>query len=109
MRLIDLELVVTITKKKDIKVIVDNTFSTPYLQKPLKIGCDSVIHSAMKYIGGHGDTVSGIIVGDKDAIGYLKKTTQKDIGGVISPFDAWLLLRGIKTLAIRMDCHCEAC
>lgn len=64
MRLIDLELVVIIVKKKDIKVIIDHTFSTPYLQKPLKIGCDSVIHNAIKYIGGHGGTVSGIVVGD---------------------------------------------
>jgi methionine-gamma-lyase len=107
MKLIDLELVATIAKNKGIKVVVDNTFSTPYLQKPLQIGCDIVIHSATKYIGGHGDVIAGIIVGNQDIINLLKKTTQKDIGGVISPFDAWLLLRGIKTLAVRMDRHCE--
>ncbi|MBO1513033.1 methionine gamma-lyase [Metabacillus bambusae] len=107
MKLIDLELVVRIAKEKGIMVVVDNTFSTPYLQKPLTLGCDISIHSATKYIGGHGDVIAGIIVGNHEIIKQLKKTTQKDIGGVISPFDAWLLLRGIKTLAVRMDRHCE--
>ncbi|MFC0470774.1 methionine gamma-lyase [Halalkalibacter kiskunsagensis] len=107
MKVIDLELVISVAKKKGIKVVVDNTFSTPYLQKPLQLGCDLVIHSATKYIGGHGDVVAGIIVGDEETIRYLKKTTQKDIGGVISPFDAWLLVRGIKTLPVRMDRHCK--
>lgn len=107
MKLIDLELVSKIAKEKNIKVIVDNTFLTPYLQKPLQKGCDIVIHSATKYIGGHGDVIAGIVVGDAETISYLKKTTQKDIGGVISPFDAWLLLRGLKTLGVRMDRHCN--
>ncbi|MBM7604877.1 methionine-gamma-lyase [Metabacillus crassostreae] len=107
MKIIDLELVTKIAKEKGIKVVVDNTFLTPYLQKPLEIGCDLVIHSATKYIGGHGDVIAGIVVGDTDTISYLKKTTQKDIGGVISPFDAWLLLRGLKTLGVRMDRHCK--
>jgi methionine-gamma-lyase len=107
MKVIDLELIVSIAKEKKIIVVVDNTFSTPYLQKPLLLGCDLVIHSATKYIGGHGDVIAGIVVGNKDMIGMLKKSTQKDIGGIISPFDAWLLLRGIKTLAVRMERHCE--
>ncbi|MGM0876013.1 MAG: methionine gamma-lyase [Bacillota bacterium] len=107
MKLIDLELVATIARDKGIMIVVDNTFSTPYLQKPLQLGCDIVIHSATKYIGGHGDVIAGIIVGNYGMISHLKKTTQKNIGGVISPFDAWLLLRGIKTLAVRMDRHCE--
>jgi methionine-gamma-lyase len=107
MKLIDLELVVSIAKEKGIIVVVDNTFLTPYLQNPLPLGCDIVIHSATKYIGGHGDVIAGIVIGNQEMIGILKKTTQKDIGGVISPFDAWLLLRGVKTLAIRMDRHCE--
>ena len=77
-------------------MVVDNTFSTPYLQQPLKLGCDLVIHSATKFIGGHGDVVAGIVVGDKEVISVLRKTTQKDIGGILSPFDAWLLLRGLK-------------
>lgn len=107
MSLIDLDKVVTIAKRRNIKVVVDNTFCTPYLQTPIMIGCDLVIHSGTKYIGGHGDVIAGIVVGDKNTIQILKKTTQKDIGGVISPFDAWLLLRGLKTLAVRMDRHCE--
>jgi len=107
MSLIDLDKVVTIAKERNIKVVVDNTFCTPYLQTPIMIGCDLVIHSGTKYIGGHGDVIAGIVVGDKNTIHTLKKTTQKDIGGVISPFDAWLLLRGLKTLAVRMDRHCE--
>ena len=107
MNLIDLERVVTIAKERKIKVVVDNTFCTPYLQTPITLGCDLVIHSGTKYIGGHGDVIAGLVVGDKNTINTLKKTTQKDIGGVISPFDAWLLLRGLKTLAVRMDRHCE--
>ncbi|MED4263830.1 methionine gamma-lyase [Priestia megaterium] len=107
MTLVDLELVTSIAKQKGIPVVVDNTFSTPYLQQPLKLGCDLVIHSATKFIGGHGDVVAGIVVGNKEVISVLRKTTQKDIGGILSPFDAWLLLRGLKTLAVRMDRHCE--
>ncbi|MFC5713080.1 methionine gamma-lyase [Thalassorhabdus alkalitolerans] len=107
MRLIDLEKVASIAKERGIKVIVDNTFSTPYLQQPLKKGCDIVIHSATKFIGGHGDVIAGLLAGNEEIVTYLKKTAQKDIGGVLSPFDAWLLLRGLKTLAVRMDRHCE--
>ncbi|MFC4319977.1 methionine gamma-lyase [Litchfieldia salsa] len=107
MKVIDLELVVRVAKTKGILVIIDNTFATPYLQKPLLLGCDLVIHSATKYLGGHGDLIAGILIGKKAIVDELKKTVQKDIGGIISPFDAWLLLRGIKTLAVRMDRHCE--
>lgn len=107
MNLIDLEKVVTIAKERNIRVVVDNTFCTPYLQTPIMMGCDLVIHSGTKYIGGHGDVIAGLVVGDKQTIEILRRTTQKDIGGVISPFDAWLLLRGLKTLAVRMDRHCE--
>ncbi|TYR81440.1 methionine gamma-lyase [Priestia megaterium] len=107
MTLVNLELVVSVAKEKGIIVVVDNTFSTPYLQQPLQLGCDLVIHSATKFIGGHGDVVAGLIAGDQELVGQLKKTVQKDIGGVIAPFDAWLLVRGLKTLAVRMDRHCE--
>lgn len=107
MKLVDLEMVCSVAKEKGIPVIVDNTFSSPYLQKPITIGCDIVIHSATKYIGGHGDVIAGVVVGKKDFLDEVRMTTQKDIGGVISPFDAWLLLRGLKTLAVRMDRHCE--
>ena len=107
MKVIDLEMVAEFAKKKGIKVVVDNTFSTPYLQKPLELGCDVAVHSATKYIGGHGDVVAGMAVGSNEIINLIRKTTHKDMGGILSPFDAWLLLRGIKTLPVRMDRHCE--
>ncbi|RLL42818.1 methionine gamma-lyase [Oceanobacillus piezotolerans] len=107
MQLIDLEKVVKVAKEAAIPVVVDNTFSTPYLQRPLEIGCDVVIHSATKYIGGHGDVIAGLLVGNKKLIEEVAMTTRKDIGGIISPFDAWLLLRGLKSLHVRMDRHCD--
>jgi methionine-gamma-lyase len=107
MKLVDLELVVEAAKKKGIPVVVDNTFSSPYLQTPISLGCDVVIHSATKYISGHGDVIAGLVAGKRDFMKQVAKTTQKDIGGIISPFDAWLLLRGLKTLPVRMDRHCE--
>lgn len=107
MRLVDLEMVADVAKEKGIPVVVDNTFSSPYLQNPLELGCDFVIHSATKYICGHGDVIAGIAVGPKEIMTKISMTTQKDFGGVISPFDAWLLLRGLKTLPVRMDRHCE--
>ncbi|MCA0992396.1 methionine gamma-lyase [Pseudalkalibacillus hwajinpoensis] len=107
LKLIDLEMISSVAKKKGITVVVDNTFSTPYLQRPLEFGCDIVLHSATKYIGGHGDVVAGLVVSDKETITAIAKSTQKDIGGILSPFDAWLLLRGLKTLPIRMDRHCS--
>lgn len=107
MKLVDLELVANAAKQHGIPVVVDNTFCSPYLQTPISLGCDIVIHSATKYICGHGDVIAGIVVGKRDFIKQLSRTTQKDIGGTISPFDAWLLLRGLKTLPVRMDRHCE--
>jgi methionine-gamma-lyase len=104
----DLELVVKVARRRGIPVVVDNTFSSPYLQNPLDFGCDYVVHSATKYIGGHGDVIAGIVVGkDREAMQQLRNRIQKDIGGIISPFDAWLLLRGLKTLHVRMDRHVE--
>lgn len=107
MKLVDLDLVVSAAKEKGIPVVVDNTFCSPYLQTPLTHGCDVVIHSATKFICGHGDVIAGLVIGKKEWIEHVSKTTQKDIGGIISPFDAWLLLRGLKTLAVRMDRHSE--
>jgi methionine-gamma-lyase len=107
MKLVDIELVVEIAGKKGIPIVVDNTFCSPYLQTPLTLGCDVVIHSATKYICGHGDVIAGLVIGKRDFITEVAKTTQKDIGGIISPFDAWLLLRGLKTLPVRMDRHCD--
>ncbi|UCZ53263.1 methionine gamma-lyase [Bacillus shivajii] len=107
MKLVDIEMVVNMGKQHNLPVVVDNTFCSPYLQQPLAIGADIVLHSATKYIGGHGDVIAGLVVGKSEFIQEVRMTTQKDIGGVLAPFDAWLLLRGLKTLAIRMDRHCE--
>lgn len=107
MKMIDLELVATVAHKHGIPVVVDNTFSTPYLQRPLEHGCDIVLHSATKYICGHGDVIAGLAAGKQDLISQVAKSTLKDIGGILSPFDAWLLLRGLKTLPVRMDRHSE--
>ncbi|PPA71655.1 methionine gamma-lyase [Jeotgalibacillus proteolyticus] len=108
MELIDLALVCKIANQNNIPVVVDNTFCSPYLQQPLNFGANFVLHSATKYICGHGDVVGGLLVGDSaEEINHIRMTTQKDIGGIMSPFDAWLLIRGLKTLPIRMDRHCE--
>ncbi|WIV13430.1 aminotransferase class I/II-fold pyridoxal phosphate-dependent enzyme [Proteiniborus sp. MB09-C3] len=104
--IIDIKKVSNIAKKKNIKVIVDNTFATPYFQRPLTLGADVVVHSATKYICGHGDVVGGVAVAkDKDYIQYLKFDYMCEFGGVMSPFNAWLLLRGLKTLSVRMREH----
>jgi methionine-gamma-lyase len=87
--------------------VVDNTFLTPLLQQPAKYGIDIIIHSATKYLNGHGDVVAGIIVADSEKIATIKMTTLKDMGATISPHDAWLIIRGLKTLAIRMERHCQ--
>ncbi len=105
MQLIDLELVAKIAKEYDIPVVVDNTFSTPYIQRPIDFGCDIVVHSATKYLNGHGDVIAGIAVGSKEFLDDVAMTTQKDMGAILAPFDAWLILRGLKTLPIRMDRH----
>lgn len=95
-------------KNEDCLVIVDNTFSTPYLQKPLKLGADVVVHSATKYLNGHGDVIAGFVVGEKEFIDEVRFFGVKDMTGAsLSPFDAFLINRGIKTLEIRMDRHCE--
>jgi len=103
--LTDIAAVSEIAHKAGIPVLVDNTFCTPYLQNPLELGADIVLHSATKYIGGHGDTVAGILVGQLDWILAARMETLRDVGGCISPFNAWLLLRGLKTLPVRMDRH----
>ena len=93
--------------KSDIRVIVDNTFCTPYLQRPLELGANAVVHSATKYLNGHGDVIAGVIVGDAEFIGTCRMFGLKDMtGAVLSPFDAFLMARGMKTLDIRMERHC---
>lgn len=96
-----------LAKEKGIVSIVDNTFMSPYLQKPLDFGIDIVIHSATKYLGGHSDLVAGLIALNNDDLASKIAFLQNSIGGILSPFDSFLLIRGIKTLAIRMDRHCE--
>jgi methionine-gamma-lyase len=105
--LIDISKTAEIAHKHGAVLMVDNTFCTPYYQRPLEFGADIVIHSATKYIGGHGDTVAGILVGSKNYIHGLKNEFMRDLGGVISPFNAWLLLRGLKTLPVRMNQHSD--
>ncbi|MDM5190327.1 methionine gamma-lyase [Bacillus sp. DX4.1] len=107
MKLIDLEKVIKVAKQNGLLVIVDNTFCSPYLQMPLELGCDVVLHSATKYIGGHGDVVAGVTVCKTKDLAEKIRPIRKDIGGIMAPFDAWLLLRGLKTLAVRMDRHCD--
>lgn len=94
-----------IARSHGAQTIVDNTFATPYFQRPLALGADMVLHSATKYIGGHGDTVGGILVGKADFIDRARNEIVRDLGGCISPFNAWLLLRGLKTLPVRMEKH----
>jgi len=88
-------------------VVVDNTFATPYLQLPLDLGADAVVHSTTKYLGGHSDTVGGFVAVNDEALAERLYFLQKSLGAVPGPFDAWLVLRGIKTLALRMRQHCE--
>ena len=106
--IIDIKKISQIAHGKNIKVVVDNTFASPYFQNPLLLGADVVVHSATKYICGHGDVVGGIAISqNNDYIQSLKFEYMCEFGGVMSPFDAWLLLRGLKTLGVRMRQHEE--
>lgn len=107
MDITDIESVSKIAQEKNIYTIVDNTFMTPYLQKPIKLGADIVIHSATKYIGGHSDTVSGVVVVNSQELAERLHFIQNSTGGILSPFDSFMLIKGIKTLAVRMDRHNE--
>ncbi|KJZ13731.1 methionine gamma-lyase [Marinomonas sp. S3726] len=107
MVVLDLDAISNIAKQHDLISVVDNTFLTPILQQPGEFGIDIVVHSATKYLNGHGDVVAGIICGTSEMINHIKMTVLKDIGATMSPHDAWLILRGIKTLPIRMERHCR--
>ncbi len=90
-------------------MIVDNTYATPYLQRPIEQGADFVVHSLTKYLSGHGDLIAGAIIGPQEAIQHIHFYGVKDMtGAVISPFDAYLTIRGLKTLEVRMDRHCQS-
>jgi cystathionine gamma-synthase len=88
-------------------VVMDNTFATPYLQQPLALGADVVLHSTTKYLGGHSDVVGGFLATNDDAVSERLAFLQKSLGAIPGPFDSWLVLRGIKTLVVRMDRQCE--
>jgi methionine-gamma-lyase len=108
MRLADIAAIAEISHRHGIKVVVDNTYCTPYLQRPLELGADVVVHSATKYLSGHGDVTAGIAIASKEIIDQVRLFGLKDMtGAVMSPQDAFLLLRGLKTLAIRMERHCD--
>lgn len=103
MQVTDIAAVAEIARKHQLLLIVDNTFLTPYFQKPLKLGADIVIHSGTKYLGGHNDTLAGFAIVNDEEIAERLRFIYKTTGACLSPFDSWLLIRGIKTLPIRMD------
>src|SRR5829696_6502091 len=104
LQILDIAALAEVTHKHGAKLAVDNTFASPYLQRPLKLGADIVVHSTTKYLGGHSDVVGGCVVGPKDLLDPIK-FYQNAAGGVPGPFDSYLVLRGLKTLAVRMDRH----
>ena len=107
MTVTDIAAVSDISHRHGLLLIVDNTFMTPYLQKPLSLGADIVVHSATKYLGGHSDVVAGLAVVNSETLAQKIAFIQNSTGGVLGPFDSFLLIRGIKTLAVRMDRHVE--
>jgi len=107
LRISDIEAAAKIAKQQGALLVVDSTFATPIATRPLKLGADLVMHSLTKYIGGHGDAMGGSVCGRQSLIGPLRGEALVHYGGVISPFNAWLILRGIATLPIRMRCHEE--
>ncbi len=107
LELLDITRVAEIAHKHGAVLLVDNTFMTPYLQKPIKLGADVAIYSVTKYINGHGDVVGGLLTGKQEYIDKINNPHLLNLGGTGSPFDSWLVSRGIKTLGLRMERHCE--
>ena len=107
LKITDLAAAAKIGKAKNIITVCDNTFATPYLQQPLELGADVVVHSTTKYCGGHSDIIGGALVVNDDDLAEQLRFHQNAIGGVASPFDCWLVLRGLRTLAVRMERHCD--
>src|SRR5262249_34648457 len=105
LKIVDIRGVVGLLDGPPARLVVDNTFASPYLQQPLALGADLVLHSTTKYLGGHSDVVGGAVIGNDDAIYEVLKFNQNAAGAVPGPFDCWLTLRGIKTLALRMERH----
>ncbi|WP_299847202.1 methionine gamma-lyase [uncultured Roseovarius sp.] len=109
MRLVDIAAISEIAHDMGATVVVDNTYATPYLTRPIALGADIVVHSATKYLGGHGDVVAGLVVGSTEKITEIRLIGMKDLtGAVMAPFNAMLILRGLKTLALRVDRHCAS-
>jgi cystathionine gamma-synthase len=104
---VDIEAIARIAHARGAIVVVDNTFATPYLQQPLALGADAVVHSSTKYLGGHSDVVGGFVACNNDTLADDVRFLQNAMGAVPSPFDCYLVLRGVKTLPVRMDRHCE--
>lgn len=106
MRLVDIEAVSTIARAYDARTVVDNTYSTPLITRPLSLGADIVVHSATKYLGGHGDLVAGLVIGTAEDMAETRLVGMKDMtGAVMAPFNAMLIMRGLKTLQLRMQRH----
>jgi cystathionine gamma-synthase len=103
----DIAAVADVTRTAGARLVVDNTFASPYLQQPLALGADVVLHSTTKYVGGHSDVVGGALVTGDDELADAIRFTQNSVGSVPGPFDAWLTLRGVKTLAVRMERHSD--
>ncbi|WP_114286271.1 methionine gamma-lyase [Candidatus Halocynthiibacter alkanivorans] len=109
MRLVDIAAVSEIAHAAGATVVVDNTYATPYLTRPIELGADIVVHSATKYLGGHGDVVAGLLVGTYEQVSAIRLYGMKDMtGAVMAPFNAMLVMRGLKTLALRMERHCAS-
>jgi cystathionine gamma-synthase len=106
MKIVDIERVAAISREAGAMCVVDNTFATPYLQKPLELGADVVVHSVTKYLGGHSDLIGGFLATNDPTVAERLYFLQKSLGAVPGPFDSWLVLRGLKTLAVRMRQHC---
>lgn len=106
LQMVDIAAIAELAHQASAVLAVDNTFASPYLQQPIKLGADLVVHSTTKYLGGHSDVVGGAVIGRKDLLQPIA-FYQNAAGGVPGPFDAWLVLRGIKTLAVRMERHCQ--
>lgn len=105
LKIVDIERIAQIARKNNLILVVDNTFASPYFQRPLELGADVVVHSTTKYLGGHSDIIGGGVVTSNEQLYHQLKFYQNAIGAVPSPFDSWLVLRGIKTLAVRMREH----
>jgi|SRR5690625_421357 len=107
MQEIDIQEVANIAERYNLILIVDNTFLTPYFQRPIELGANIIIHSATKYLGGHNDVLAGLVVAKGETICETLATNHNSAGAVLSPFDSWLTIRGLKTLALRMEKHVE--